>query len=144
MSLMFPFFLSLVLFLFNSCLSNYILCDQLQECQYDTLNCTNDENCAVDCYGQPQTCYGAYINGRNSIHLTIQCGHSSMSECESAQIVAGIGSVNLTCSGSDGCKNLNLNASTAGDVTVHCDGNGYGSCRSMIVICGIGDCFINC
>eukprot|EP01084_Bolivina_argentea_P008089 15136_1 len=125
-----------ILLMFINCNANTIDCLKTRSCQNQTLNCTANEPCTINCdsgktgSGQ-RACVSTNIYQNGATNMTVNC--SNWLDCQKNHVYCGDGSCTLNCGNSkDGennqCKDSELSCGT-GPCNIYCYPN---SCDDFI------------
>eukprot|EP01084_Bolivina_argentea_P227776 384753_1 len=96
------YILRILLLIFTSCNTNTIDCLEIRSCADQTLNCTANEPCTINCDGGngQKACKSTDIYQNDATNMTINC--LNWLACKDNHIYCGAGSCTLNCSNSNG------------------------------------------
>eukprot|EP01084_Bolivina_argentea_P074692 135469_1 len=129
------YILRILLLMFINCKTNTINCPStINSCAYQTLNCTGNEPCTINCDsgGGQKACRNTNIYQNNATNMTIHC--INYWDCLFNHIHCGAGTCTLNCGNPNGifnnqCQDSQLSCGT-GPCNIHCYPS---SCNSISI-----------
>lgn len=125
-----------------------IMCNSLYGCMDSIVDATLASKLTMTCgpgtIGSSTVCEGSQVVAGTGTDIELNCGGQENSCKDLVLNAATAGNVVVNCNGWNACTGLTVNSQNAGDVTINCNNMEGGVCQAVRLNCGSGDCTINC